>query len=161
MAKRLRKKEILFIEKRSKELDLEVMEAFVINEVENVEQHIYIYIYILKALWQYKTRPNPRIWKLLEFLQGTFCQLFGAHYKGKERFGRFLAAWYKEVGTLAFDKLSTHNTSTLWSYLKSVKPFVGILKEPSVVFVWQGLRCLRNLVWPSQLALFFTVLISI
>ena len=154
MAKRLRKKEILFIEKRLKELDLEVMEAFVINEVENVEQHIYI----LKALWQYKTRPNPRIWKLLEFLQGTFCQLFGAHYKG---FGRFLAAWYKEVGTLACDKLSTHNTSTLWSYLKSVKPFVGILKEPSVVFIWQGLRCLRNLIWPSQLALFFTVLISI
>ena len=118
MAKRLRKKEILFIEKRLQQLDLEVMEAFVIKEVENVEEHISIYPK-RQALWQYiRTRPNPRIWKLLEFLQGTFCQLFGAHYKGKERFGRFLAAWYKEVGTLACDKLSTHNTSTLWSYLK-------------------------------------------
>ena len=92
MAKRLRKKEILFIEKRLQELDLEVMEAFVIKEVENVEQHISINPK-RQALWQYiRTRPNPRIWKLLEFLQGTFCQLFGAHYKGKERFGRFLAA---------------------------------------------------------------------
>ena len=44
MAKRLRKKEILFIEKRLEELDLEVMEAFVIKQVENVEQHIYLSI---------------------------------------------------------------------------------------------------------------------
>ena len=43
MAKRLQKKEILFIEKRLKELDLEVMEASVIKEVETVEQHISIY----------------------------------------------------------------------------------------------------------------------
>ena len=42
----------------------------------------------------------------------------GFVYMGKELFGRFLAAWHKEVGTLACDKLSTHNTSTLWSYLK-------------------------------------------
>ena len=45
MAKRLRKKEILFIEKRLQELDLEVMEAFVIKEVENVDS---IYLAILK-----------------------------------------------------------------------------------------------------------------
>ena len=44
MAKRLRKKEIL-LEKRLQELDLEVMEAFVIKEVENVDS---IYLAILK-----------------------------------------------------------------------------------------------------------------
>ena len=34
------KKEVMYIEKRLKELDLEVMEGFVIKEVETVEQHI-------------------------------------------------------------------------------------------------------------------------
>ena len=82
MAKRLRKKESLFIEKRLEELDLEVVEAFVIKQMENVEQYISIYPK-RQALWQYiKTRPNPKIWKLLEFFQDTFCQLFGTHLHG-------------------------------------------------------------------------------
>ena len=37
------KKEVMYIEKRLKELYLEVMEAFVIKEVETVEQHISLY----------------------------------------------------------------------------------------------------------------------
>ena len=48
---------------------------------------------------------------MLGFLQRTFCQLFCVRYKGNEC---FLAALYKEVGTLACDTLSTQNTSTLW-----------------------------------------------
>ena len=41
--KKLKKKEVMYIEKRLKELDLEVMEAFVIKEVETVEQHISLF----------------------------------------------------------------------------------------------------------------------
>ena len=41
---KLIKKEVMYIEKRLKELDLEVMEAFVIKEMETVEQHISIHL---------------------------------------------------------------------------------------------------------------------
>ena len=40
--KKVIKKEVMYIEKQLKELDLEVMEAFVIKEIVIVEQHISI-----------------------------------------------------------------------------------------------------------------------
>ena len=43
--KKLRKKEVMYIKKCSKEFDLEVMEALVIKEVETVEQHNYISLF--------------------------------------------------------------------------------------------------------------------
>ena len=79
------------------------MEAFVIKEVETVEQHISLYSTRL-VLWQ-NMKTSLRLEKLLEFLKRTFCQLFCIYYKGNKRFGSFLAAWYKEVGTLACDTL--------------------------------------------------------
>ena len=63
---KLRKKEVMYIEKRLKELDLEVMEVFVIKEVETVEQHISIYSTRL-VLWRYM-KTSLRLGKLLEFL---------------------------------------------------------------------------------------------
>ena len=107
----------MYIEKRLKELYLEVMEAFVIKEVETVEQHISLYSTRL-VLWQYM-KTSLRLEKLLEFLKRTFCQLFWIYYKGNKRFGSFLAGWYKEVPTLTCDTLSTQNTRTLGSYLVS------------------------------------------
>ena len=71
---KLRKKEVMYIEKRLNELDLEVMEVFVIKEVETVEQHISFYSTSL-VLWHYM-KTSLRLEKLLEFLQRTFCQLF-------------------------------------------------------------------------------------
>ena len=53
----------MYIEKRLKELDLE---AFVIKEVETVEQHISLYSTRL-ALWQYM-KNSLRLGQLLEFL---------------------------------------------------------------------------------------------
>ena len=107
----------MYIEKRLKELYLEVMEAFVIKEVETVEQPISLYSTRL-VLWHYM-KTSLRLEKLLEFLKRTFCQLFCIYYKGNKRFGSFLAGWYKEVRTLACDTLSTQNTRTLGSYLVS------------------------------------------
>ena len=43
--KKLRKKEVMYIKKCSKEFDLEVMEALVIKEVKSVEQHNYISLF--------------------------------------------------------------------------------------------------------------------
>ena len=60
------KKEVMYIEKRLKELDLEVMEAFVIKEVEKVKQHISLYSTRL-VLWQYM-KTSLRLGKLLELL---------------------------------------------------------------------------------------------
>ena len=56
----------MYIEKRLKELDLEVMEVFVIKEVETVEQHISLYSTRL-VLWHYM-KTSLRLGKLLEFL---------------------------------------------------------------------------------------------
>ena len=41
--KKLKKKEVMYIEKHLKELDLEVLEGFVIKEMEIVEQHTSLY----------------------------------------------------------------------------------------------------------------------
>ena len=68
------------------------------------------------VLWHY-TKTNLRLKKLLEFLHRTFCQLFSVYYLGNECFCCFLAVWYKEIGTLICDSLSTQNTSTLWRYV--------------------------------------------
>ena len=64
--KKLKQKEVMYIEKHLKELNLEVMEAFVIKEVETVEQHISLYSTRL-VLWQYM-KTSLRLGKLLEFL---------------------------------------------------------------------------------------------
>ena len=56
----------MYIEKRLKELDLEVMETIVIKEVETVKQHISLYSTRL-VLWQYM-KTSLRLGKLLEFL---------------------------------------------------------------------------------------------
>ena len=64
----------MYIEKLLKELNLEVMEAFVIKEVETVEQHISLYLTRV-VIWHYM-KTSLRLGKLLEFLQRTFCQLF-------------------------------------------------------------------------------------
>ena len=60
------KKEVMYIEKCLKELDLEVMEAFVIKEVETVKQHMSLYSTRL-VLWQYM-KTSLSLGKLLEFL---------------------------------------------------------------------------------------------
>ena len=56
----------MYIEKRLKQLDLEVMEAFVIKEVETVEQHISLYS-TRPFLWEYM-KISVILGKLLEFL---------------------------------------------------------------------------------------------
>ena len=43
------KKKVMYIEKRLKELDLEVMELFDIKEVETVEQHICLFTCVIKT----------------------------------------------------------------------------------------------------------------
>ena len=43
----------MYIEKRLKELDLEVMEAFVIKEVETVEQDISLFTCVIKTSFSY------------------------------------------------------------------------------------------------------------
>ena len=60
--KKLWKKEVVYIEKHLKELDLEVMEAFVIKEVETVEQHISLYARKL-VLW-YNMKTSLRLGNL-------------------------------------------------------------------------------------------------
>ena len=47
--KKIKKKEIMYIEKHLKELDMEVMEAFVIKETERVEQHISLFTCVIKT----------------------------------------------------------------------------------------------------------------
>ena len=47
--KKTKKKEVMYIEKRLKELDLKVMEAFVIKEVETVEQDISLFTCAIKT----------------------------------------------------------------------------------------------------------------
>ena len=84
------KKEVMYIERRLRELDLGVMEVFAIKEVETVEQHTSLYSTRL-VLWHY-TKTNCMLGKLLEFLQRTFRQFFCFYYKGNECFGHFLGA---------------------------------------------------------------------
>ena len=43
----------MYIEKRLEELDMEVMEAFVIKEVERVEQHISLFTCVIKTSFSY------------------------------------------------------------------------------------------------------------
>ena len=106
----------MYIEKCLKELDFEVMEAFVIKEVETVEQHISLFNKI-SSLAIHENQSQAR--EVTGVLTENFLPAFCIHYKGNERFGHFLAAWYKEVATSACDTLSIQNTRTLWSYLVS------------------------------------------
>ena len=52
----------MYIEERLKELDLEVMKAFVIKEVETVEQHISLYSKRL-VLWHYIKTNLKHLWQ--------------------------------------------------------------------------------------------------
>ena len=48
--KKLKKEKVMYIEKRLKELNMEFMEAFVIKEVETVEQHVSLFTCVLLLL---------------------------------------------------------------------------------------------------------------
>lgn len=113
--RRLRKSEVKFIRSRLHELDLEIMEAFVVKEVETVELHVACYPE-RQALWSHLKR-SKKLGKMMEFLKNTFCELFSGHSTGAERFGRLLAAWYQRTGALACATISTQSCSELWRAL--------------------------------------------
>ena len=108
----LRKSEVKFIRGHLQELDLEIMEAFVVKEVEAVELHVACYPE-RQALWAHLKR-SKKLGKLMKCLKNTFCELFGGHGTGAERFGRLLAAWYQKTGALACAAMSTQSCSELW-----------------------------------------------
>ena len=83
------KSEVKFIRCHLQELDLAIMEAFVVEEVETVE-----------------------------FLKSTLCELFSGHSTpGAECFVRLLATWYQRIGALACAAMSTQSCSELWRAL--------------------------------------------
>ena len=109
--RRLRKSEVKFIRGRLQELDLDIMEAFVVKEVETVELHVACYPE-RQALWSHLKRS-----KKLGKMKNTFCELFSGHSTGTEHFGRLLAAWYQRTGALACAAISTPSCSELWRAL--------------------------------------------
>ena len=97
MSKRLRKREVEFICKHLQKADLEIMEAFVVKEVERVEYHLICY-QTRQELWKYL--KSTKLNGILKFCLETFCDLFLKHSTGGERFARLLATWYQQTGTL-------------------------------------------------------------
>ena len=54
---------------------------------------------------------------LLHCLMGGFSGLLEKHTTGRERFSRFLVAWYNFVGALACNSLGTRSMRALWENL--------------------------------------------
>ena len=113
--RRLLKKEVMFISRRLQKLDLDIMEAFVVKEVETLELHVACYPE-RQALWSHFKRTK-KLGKMMEFLKDTFFELFRGHSTGAERFGRLLAAWYQRTGTLACAAISMQKSSEVWRVL--------------------------------------------
>ena len=108
-SRRLWKSEVKFIRSCLKELDLEITEVFVVKEVEAVELHVACYPE-RQVLWSHLKR-SKKLGKMMKFLKNSFCELFGGHSTGAERFGCLLAAWYQKTGTLACAAMSTQSCS--------------------------------------------------
>ena len=68
------KREVKFIRDRLQGLDLEIMTAFVVSEVEAVEYHVAHYPE-RQALWTH-LKSSKKQEKLMKFLRGTFFKLF-------------------------------------------------------------------------------------
>ena len=93
--RRLLKKEVKYVNKRLKDIDKDIMEAFVVKEVERSELHIKVYASRL-ALWEF-LKSRKQLTNLVEFLLKMLCDLFCAHSTGKARFATLLADWYQAV----------------------------------------------------------------
>lgn len=109
--KRLRKKEAQFISNRLADVDLSIMEAFIMKEVDAVEHHVACYP-TRKALWEYI--KNIGLEYMLQFLLSTFCQLYKHCSTGGERYTRLLASWYQRTAALAYSNSKTQDTKMLW-----------------------------------------------
>ena len=109
--KKLRKKEVLFIGRHLKEVDLTTMELSVVQEVDSKELHVVCYP-SRKELWIHLQRQGLK--PLLTFFVDTFCETYTKCCTGSERFGRFIVAWYQKTGTLASRDLETEETKRLW-----------------------------------------------
>ena len=115
MSRRLKKGEVKYISERLREIDMEVMKAFVVKEVDTVEHHVVSYS-SRQDLWLYMIGER-RLYLLMDFLLMTFSDLFSAHCIGKEQFAGFLADWYQRLATISCDTLSTPQTCEVWMLL--------------------------------------------
>jgi len=70
MSKRLRKRDVEFICKHLQKADLEIMEAFVVKEVERVEYHLICY-QTRQEFWKYL--KSMKLNGILKFCLDTFC----------------------------------------------------------------------------------------
>ena len=118
--RKLKKSEVKYISERLREMDMEVMEAYVVKNVDTTEHHVVAYC-SRRNLWLHWKR-NGLLASLLEFLLKTFCELFNVHCLGKERFAGFLADWYQQVATLGCDSLSIPQTCEVWKLLTTDYP---------------------------------------
>ena len=70
--RRLLKREVMFISRRLQGLDVNVMEAFVVKEVEAVEFHVACYAE-RQALWSHLKQSN-KLGRMMGFFEGHFLR---------------------------------------------------------------------------------------
>ena len=114
----LGKRELQYLLERLKDLDMQVLRAFVVKRVDEREATHISYYRQRQELW-FTWKSMAKLDALLTFLLGGILELFGQHTTGTERFARFLVAWYNFVGSLACSCIGNDRSNAVWLELTS------------------------------------------
>ena len=108
---RLRKKEVAYVAGQLRSVKLDLVLERVIPAVE-LERHLHYYPNRTR-LWRW-WKETKKLASLIAFLVTTFSYLLKSFSTGKERYARFLAAWFQACGEIACSSLATERSRTIW-----------------------------------------------
>ena len=96
MARRLQKREVHYVAKQLRSSSV----FFIVERVSpTVDCEVHLQYYRTRQrLWTW-LKANDKVSAIVSFLLVNFCCLLQSFSTGKERYARFLAAWYQFCGT--------------------------------------------------------------
>ena len=109
--RRLQIQEVRYIAGKLRSANQELILQRVIPAVE-LEQHLQYYPDRMR-LWRW-WKEKEKLATLVSHMAATFSSLLASFSTGKERYARFLAAWYQSCGTTACPRLASESSRETW-----------------------------------------------
>lgn len=147
----LSKQQLQYVIERMKTLDLCILRAAVIKQVDESEAVHLRYYSPRQELWE-SWKLTAKLDALLKYLLEGFVEQFRLHTTGAERFARFTIAWNNFVGSVACSSLETVSSCTLWQELTPNQSVISDDTRSATVFgvASSFYRCMQQQVCSSM-----------
>ena len=132
-AKRLGKQQLQYLIGRLRDIDVDVYVANIAKEMEDKEAVQLTTFECRGEIWR-SGKSHGELKLLAVFLLSGFCNLLETHATGKERFARFLFAWYEFVSTVSVTTRETAASQKVWVELSHGRPSISSEDRSAMMF---------------------------